>query len=88
MSLKSWEDAAKKLLVGRKIVGVRYMTDKEASSYAWFSKPIVLVLDNGVAIFPSKDDEGNDGGALFTTDDKIDGIPVVGRAAFDEDLED
>jgi hypothetical protein len=32
----------------------------------WDRRPIVIVFDNGTAIYPSADDEGNGPGALFT----------------------
>jgi len=36
-----------------------------AEQMGWYSRPIVIHLDDGSMIFPSQDDEGNDGGALF-----------------------
>jgi len=60
-----WNNYGKKHLVGRKIKGVRWLTDKEAEQMGWYSRPIVIHLDDGSMIFPSQDDEGNDGGALF-----------------------
>lgn len=74
---KKWTDDASKLLVGRTIVGVRYMTDDECNDMDWYSRPVVLILDNGLQIYPSRDDEGNDGGALFTTDTNMDCLPVL-----------
>ena len=43
----------------------------------WYKRPVALHLDNGVWVFPSQDDEGNDGGALFTTDEKQECLPVL-----------
>lgn len=60
-----WNAVAKKRLEGRKIVKVRYMTKKEAGDMMWNQRPIVLELDDGSLWFPSADDEGNNGGALF-----------------------
>lgn len=78
MSTESrWTGEAKKLLVGRKIVSVRYMDAEEAEEMGWFSRPLAFELDNGVWLYASRDDEGNDGGALFTTDDKMPVIPVI-----------
>ena len=74
---KKWTDIAKKQLLGRKIVTVRYLTEKEASEMGWDMRGIVLELDDGNLIFPSQDDEGNGAGALFTND-KVNGtIPVI-----------
>lgn len=73
-----WTKDAAKLLVGRKIVNVRYLTDEEQNEeLGWGSKSIVLELDNGLLLYPSADDEGNDAGALFTSDEKLPTIPVI-----------
>lgn len=60
-----WTEKAKKWLVGCKVVDVRYMSKKEARNHGWSHRPVVLVLDNGTMIYPSKDDEGNDAGTMF-----------------------
>lgn len=60
-----WEKYATKHLKNRKIVDVRYMTDEEQKHMNWNSKSIVIHLDNGSLLIPSRDDEGNDAGALF-----------------------
>ena len=75
---KIWTDVAKKQLLGRKIVDVRYMTQEEADDMGWYSRPVVFQLDDGNLIFPSADDEGNDGGALFTNDESNPTLPVLG----------
>lgn len=69
------ENAAKKLLQGRTITDVRYLSTEEAKELMWDKKCIVLHLDDGNLIYPSMDDEGNNGGALFTNDDNV---PVIG----------
>ena len=61
-----WWEKAEKDFVGKKIVAVRYMSSEECNDMGWDSAPICLLLDDGTYIFPSRDDEGNDGGALFT----------------------
>jgi len=74
-----WEKHAEKALVGRKIVGVRYLSPDEAMKLDWGSRPIVFELDNGSLFYPSMDDEGNDGGALFgqSKDGKDLSLPVI-----------
>ena len=74
-----WEDTASKLLLGRKIVGVRYTTDEELDHLGWDRACVVLELDDGTRIFPSMDDEGNNGGALFTNAADCDTLPVIRR---------
>jgi hypothetical protein len=53
------------------------MTKKEVEYMGWQSRSVIIILDNGVAIYPSRDDEGNDAGALFTSDDSLPIIPVI-----------
>jgi hypothetical protein len=60
-----WEQYAEERLVGRTIKSVRWISESEASAMGWYSRPIVILLDDGSQIFPSQDDEGNNGGALF-----------------------
>lgn len=74
-----WEETARKLLLGRKIVQVRYTTDTELDALGWDRACVVLQLDDGTALFPAMDDEGNDGGALFTNVDDCDTLPVIRR---------
>lgn len=57
------------MLEGRTIENVRRMTDEELESEHWHhyrgSTPLVLELDDGTKVYPSKDPEGNGPGALF-----------------------
>ena len=76
---KKWQDKAEKMLVGKKIIGVEWMTDKECEDAGWYKKPICMLLDDGTWIYPSADDEGNDGGALFTTSKVGSCLPVMRR---------
>ena len=62
---KLWTDRFK-FLVGCKIIKVDYMTNKECEDLGWYKRPIQIHLDNGAILSPQADDEGNDGGALFT----------------------
>ena len=75
---QKWQEKAEKILVGRKIVEVEWFSDEEAEKYMWYSKPIAMLLDDGTWIFPSADDEGNNGGALFTTSKTESCLPVMG----------
>ena len=74
---KRWTDIAKKQLVGKKIVSVRYMTNKEMDELGWYSKCVIMQLDDGNIVFPSQDDEGNNAGALFTNDKQDNVLPVI-----------
>ena len=66
-------------LVGLRIMGVRYLTKEETDASAWYSAPIVIELEDGQALIPQADGEGNDGGALWIANSKCldDLIPVI-----------
>jgi hypothetical protein len=74
-----WNDQAKNRLLGRKIIGVRYMTEEERESMGWESSPAVLMLDDHSIWFPSRDDEGNGAGSLFgqSANNEDIGLPVI-----------
>jgi len=72
-----WEEIATKMLVGREIVIARYLTKEEADAMLITHRPIVLQLDDGNLVYPMSDDEGDDGGALYTNDKKQPVIPVM-----------
>jgi hypothetical protein len=55
----------RKLLMGLKVVDVRYMLDEEMDEIGWTQKSIVIHFDDGTIIYCSQDDEGNNAGALF-----------------------
>ena len=74
-----WQKKIEKQLCGKKIVAVRYMTPQEAESSAWYYQPILLILDDGTALCPMSDCEGNEAGAIACIGDKveIETIPVM-----------
>lgn len=74
---KHWDKVASDLLLGCKITEVRYFTEEEAEHMGWTNRPVALLLDSGIWVYPSCDDEGNEGGALFTTDGKEPVLPVL-----------
>ena len=74
---KFWIDEAKKQLLNRKIVDVRYLTIEEMENLGWYERSVVMVLDDGNMIYPSQDDEGNGAGALFTCDPNQPTLPVL-----------
>ena len=71
---KRWTEIAK-MLEGRTIVHVRYLTEEEAED--WFNRPVIMFLDNGEYILPIADDEGNNGGALATSYEDHSVLPVI-----------
>lgn len=76
---KFWNKKAKGVLLGKTIVSVNYMTEKDAESLGWYKRPIVFKLNDGSICYLSCDDEGNDGGALFYSDKNgvHDELPVL-----------
>lgn len=74
---KEWGDKAMLLLAGRKIERVRYLTEKERREFGWSQRSLILILDDGTHIWPSADDEGNNGGAFFTTNSELQVIPTI-----------
>lgn len=74
-----WNKRARQVLLGKTIVSVNYMTQKDADDLMWYKRPIVFKLSDGTICYLSCDDEGNDGGALFfsTKDGKHDELPVL-----------
>jgi len=63
-----WTAVATDLLRDRTIKHVRYMTKKEATDMRWDNRPLVIILDNDVHLYASRDTEGNGPGELFTSD--------------------
>ena len=74
---EKWTLDAQALLVGKKVVDVRYMTEAEAEDSMWYSRPIIIVFDDGTYLIPMADDEGNNGGSLFTSCVTMPVIPVI-----------
>lgn len=64
-TVRAWEQKARAGLLGLRITKVRYLTREEMESLGWSQSVVVIELENGTLLFPSRDDEGNDGGALF-----------------------
>lgn len=72
-----WEQIARQLLLNKKIVNVRYMSENEMEDMGWNVRSVAFQTEDGLWFFPSRDDEGNDGGALFTSDEKHSCLPVI-----------
>ena len=72
----NWYKKASKVFLGRKIVKIEWLSDKEMNEMGWYNRPICLLLDDGTWIFPMADDEGNNGGALATTNKMEETFPV------------
>ena len=76
MTKNNWEKKIRKLLVGKKIVKVRYQTNDEAESFDWYSLGLLIELDDGTQLLPMQDDEGNGPGAISTNSEDLETIPI------------
>jgi hypothetical protein len=76
--MKDFTKQLKRRLLGKKIVAIRYMSDKEKTLFGWHSKPLIIILDDNTFLIPQADDEGNDGGALaMVNGQEFNVIPVT-----------
>jgi hypothetical protein len=68
-------------ILGQRIKEIRPMTKAEIRHEGWEDSPyptVCLVLENGILLYPSRDEEGNDVGALFGREgDKCFSVSVV-----------
>jgi len=55
---------ARRVLLNRRIVEVRYLTPEECGRQMWSFTGVVMVLDDGTTVYPARDEKGNDAGAL------------------------
>ena len=66
--IKNANKEARKILLGSKIVGVRYLSKEEATNFGWYNLGLVLWLEtkegNTIVMIVQQDDEGNDSGVL------------------------
>ena len=70
MTRDEWNKEAANLLLGRKIVRVKYMSSEAAEEdYHWDDCPIMIGLDDGSWVVPQSDDEGNNAGAIGVATD-------------------
>ena len=72
-----WHKKIEKQLCGKKIVAIRYMTPQEAEDNYWDYQPVLLILDDGTALCPMSDDEGNNAGSLCHLGGEQETIPVM-----------
>ena len=73
-----WTDKAEAQLLGRTALTVRYLTAEEAREMMIGRRPLAIFFDDGSYLFPMADDEGNDGGSLFTSNEDEPILPVIG----------
>ena len=74
---KKWETDINKSLKGKTIKTVRYMSEAETKDAMWDNRPVVIFFTDNSYIIPMSDDEGNNGGAMSSSDKKLPVIPVL-----------
>jgi hypothetical protein len=75
---KFWNDRAIKILKGKTIVQVRYLTADECENNMWYKRGLVMILNDGTKVIPGSDDEFNDTGVLhYVKNDEWDCLPSL-----------
>ena len=74
---EKWGKKASDFLVGKTIAQVRYLTDQEREGMDFQSSCLCIIFNDNSYIFPMRDDEGNDAGALSTSNRELEVIPVI-----------
>ena len=76
--MTNWEEIAKTIMVGKKIVDAGYVDKKEAEEYMWNVRGVWFQLDDGTRLICMRDDEGNDAGVLAYLNKGVDSVlPVI-----------
>ena len=73
----NWQKRIEKHLLGKSIIKIEYMSEKDSKEQGWHNRPIQLLLNNGVWLTMTSDDEGNNGGAIHTNIEELPIIPVI-----------
>ena len=77
MTKIDWSGDATKIFKGKVVKRIEYTSEKESKEMDWNRTPVIVFTDNSW-ILASGDDEGNQGGAFFTSSDKMPTIPQGG----------
>ena len=78
MTEEKWVANVASKLVGKTIKSVEFMSTYEAKERGWCNRPLMIRLsDEHTLLTFSKDDEGNDGGSIFTTYKDLPTIPTL-----------
>ena len=74
---KTWQKRIEKHLLGKLIIKIEYCSEELAEEQGWSKRPIQLLLNNGVWLTMTSDDEGNNGGAFHTNIKELPIIPII-----------
>jgi hypothetical protein len=73
----TWHKQANAKLVGKTITKVKWLDpDTAYQAFGWYFQPCEIHLNDGTILTPSKDDEGNDAGSIFTNIKDLPCLPV------------
>ena len=72
-----WTELTAKHLVGKKITHIEYLPEMLMEEWGWYKCPITIHLEDETILIAQMDDEGNDGGAIFTNIKELQTIPVI-----------
>lgn len=82
--VEKWSKTANDLLAGLKVKRAYYMPPKSVEAMGWRASPVVIELTDPddasgevIRLFPMQDDEGNNAGALATSDQEDPVLPVI-----------
>ena len=82
MTEEKWILAVADKLVGKTIESVEFMSKENAEAWLWSKRPLQILLSDGHQLIISQDDEGNNGGSIFTTYEDLPVIPVLRLDAY------
>ena len=78
MPKRDWSGDATEIFKGKTVDKIRYTSDYELESLGWDIATPVIFFTDGSWILASSDDEGNYGGAFFTSSTQLEVIPQGG----------
>jgi hypothetical protein len=76
--MKNWSEDATKLFKGKVVARIGYLNNMEQEAMGWSATPFIEFTD-GHSIVASSDDEGNSGGAFYTSMHDMMIIPQGGQ---------
>ncbi len=76
--MRNWSSEATDLFRGKVVARIGYLNEMEQEAMGWEATPFIEFTD-GHSIVASSDDEGNSGGAFYTSIEKMRIIPQGGQ---------
>ena len=76
--MRNWSSEATDLFRGKVVARIGYLNEMEQKAMGWSATPFIEFTD-GHSIVASSDDEGNNGGAFYTSMEEMGIIPQGGQ---------